>query len=92
MGTALVSVVAFLYNRMETRNTVAIADLKTEVAEQKKVCESLRTSADKCEEDRSKLFAACQLHEYQIETLKRELSKMDNDGTKYSHLSESKKA
>ncbi len=83
--TALSSALTYLFKLRENENSKRIDELKTEVKD-------IRSQADKCEDDRSKLFAQCQVFEYKVDTLEKSLKslgvdvkKIDVDGTKYSH-------
>jgi hypothetical protein len=82
---ALSSALTYIFKLRENENSKRIDELKTEVKD-------IRSQADKCEDDRSELFAKCQLFEYKVNTLEKSLKslgvdveKMDVDGTKYSH-------
>ncbi len=85
MIAALSSALTYIFKLRENENSKRIDELKTEVKD-------IRSQADKCEDDRSELFAKCQLFEYKVNTLEKSLKslgvdveKMDVDGTKYSH-------
>lgn len=76
--STLAATVAFLFKLRENENSKNIAELKAELTE------SSKRSA-KCEEDRSILYTKCAVLESKIETLESKVSKIDVDGTKYSH-------
>lgn len=90
--TALSSALTFLFKLRENENGKRIDELKGEVKD-------LRSQADKCEDDRSQLFAKCQVFEYKVDTLEKSLKslgvdvqKIDVDGTKFSHRNDPKGA
>lgn len=87
---ALSSALTYLFKLRENENSKRIDELKTEVRD-------IRSQADKCEDDRSHLFAKCQVFEVKVDTLEKSLkslgvdvNKMDVDGAKYSHRNDDK--
>lgn len=76
--TVLAGAVARLFQMRESENSKAIAELKQEVAVTKE-------AAAKCERDREKLFAACEVNKVEIAHLKEKISSIDQEGTKFSH-------
>ncbi len=90
--TALSSALTYLFKLRENENSKRIDELKSESSSLKQEVKDIRAQADKCEDDRSKLFAQCQVFEYKVDTLEKSLKslgvdvqKIDVDGTKYSH-------
>jgi hypothetical protein len=74
----LAGVVAKLFQMRESETSKSIAELKQEVA-------ITKASAHKCEEDRTTLFAQCEVMKYKIDNLETRISSIDRDGTKFSH-------
>lgn len=77
MSTLLTGVVA-LFRMRENENAKAIAELKESHA-------VVTAKADKCEEDRSKLFARCEVLEVKLKHVEDKLAKIDLEGTQFSH-------
>lgn len=76
--SALLTGVVSLFRLRESENAKQITEHKQKI-------EHLEIKSDKCEEDRNKLFTQCELHTFEIKQLKEKISRIDIDGTKYSH-------
>lgn len=74
----LAGVVAKLFQMRESENSKSIAELKHEVA-------IAKAAAHKCEEDRTTLFAKCEVMKYKIDTLENRIESINKSGTEYSH-------
>lgn len=61
--------------KRETENAKVLDEHKTKIAH-------LELKSDKCEEDRSKLFAQCEVNTFEIKSLKERISLIDANGTK----------
>lgn len=75
---SLSSVVAFLFKLRENENTKRITELKDEV-------QTISVKADKCEEERGELRTECVALRGKIDVLEVKLSRIDINGTKFSH-------
>lgn len=71
MIATLASAVTYLARKIVTDNANEIAELKSR--------------SEKCEEDRSCLFAKHAVLEQKVEHLQSKLASIDQNGTKYSH-------
>jgi septal ring factor EnvC (AmiA/AmiB activator) len=76
--SALLTGVVKLFQLRENENAKAIAKLEEKVA-------VVETKADKCEEERGELRTTCALLEREIKLLQDVITKIDVDGTQYSH-------
>lgn len=94
--SVLAGAVATLFRMRENENAKLIAELKSEsgkaIAELKQEVAVTRAASEKCEQDRHELFTACELNKFEIKVLKEQIARMDNDGTKFSHSLDVKKA
>ncbi len=87
--STLLTGLVWLFRLRESENAKAIAEMKDvhakAIAELKAAHEVAQAKSDKCEEDRSQLFARCEVLEVKLAHVEQKVSKMDLDGTQYSH-------
>jgi len=76
--SALLTGVVGLFRLRETENAKVLEEHKTKIAH-------LELKSDKCDEDRSKLFAQCEVNSFEIKSLKERITMIDANGTTYSH-------
>ena len=74
----LAGVVAKLFQMRESETSKSISELKQEIA-------ITKAASHKCEEDRTTLFAQCEVMKYKIDSLENRIEMINKQGTEYSH-------
>ncbi len=82
--SVLAGAVATLFKMRENENSKAIARLEEKVA-------VTETKAEKCEQDRTVLYASCEVLKVKLETLEKRIESINVDGTQFSHALDVKK-
>lgn len=83
MSTLLTGLVT-LFRMRENENAKAIARLEEKVA-------ITETKAEKCEQDRTVLYASCEVLKVKLETLEKRIESINVDGTQFSHTLDGQK-